>query len=109
MGGLAGVPLRKRHDEMPAVGRDARRGHHTATARRGHHMGEGAVGPGGGRKEQVSGQAKAFFLEAPESVGGVGETYSPTASPFCIAQTWLRVPTCAGSGLPQLAGASRGR
>src|SRR5207245_1942981 len=100
MGGLAGVPLRKRHDEMPAVGRDARRG---------HHMGEGAVGPGGGRKEQVSGQAKAFFLEAPESVGGVGETYSPTASPFCIAQTWLRVPTCAGSGLPQLAGASRGR
>src|SRR5262245_44782735 len=34
-----------------------------------------------------------------ESIGGVGETSPPTASPFCLAQTGLRVPTCVGSAL----------
>jgi hypothetical protein len=29
--------------------------------------------------------------------------------PFCIAQTGLRVPTYAGSELPQLLGTARGR
>src|SRR5439155_6497525 len=96
MGRPAGAPLRKRQDEILAVGRAGRRGHHTAIARRGHHMGEGTVGPGGGREKQVSGQARAFFLEAPESVGGVGETYSPTASPLFA----LRRPGCASRLAP---------
>ena len=70
----------------------------------------GALGrPAGSGEKEISGQASAFPLEAPGSVGGVGETCSPTVSPVRIAQAGLRVPTGVGNELLQLAGAARNR
>jgi len=84
---------------VAVLGHDGGSGLDTAIARRRYDPRKHVGGPAGGDAEQVSGHADMPLLEPPERVGGVGGACPPTASPFRIAQSGLRVPTCAGSEL----------
>jgi len=102
MSRMTGLPLGKRRYSIGAVGRQGRSGYDTARARRRDDPSQRIRRPRRRREEEISRQACTFSPKRRDASGAWAGRPPPTATPFHIAQTGLRVPTCVGSYLLKL-------